>query len=290
MSALQVVMLVGLFVVGAVVGSFLNVCIWRLPRGLAVNQPRRSFCPHCGTSILWRDNIPIISFLALGRRCRACGEPISWRYPAVEGITGLLFALIYFRQGVQAGTGPGQVATMLLVTALLIVASGIDVDWLIIPDEISLFGIAGGLAAGLLLPGLHVGAESFHTFAAPLAGAHLTGLISSLIGTLAGGGIVVVCALVGYLIFRKEAMGIGDAKLLALVGAFFGWKVAVVTFFLSPFIGLLYGVPVLLSSGQHVMPYGPFLSIGAALAIVFRATLCAWLLEPVTDLFHLLLG
>jgi leader peptidase (prepilin peptidase)/N-methyltransferase len=236
-----------------------------------------------------RDNIPIISFLLLRGRCRDCGEPISWRYPAVELITGLLFALVYFRQGVQLGTGPGVLIVMMLVTALLIVASGIDIDWLIIPDEISLGGILGGLLAGLLLPQLHVGPAPYHTFSGPTAHPHLVGLAGSGIGALVGGGTVLGCALIGFIIFRREAMGIGDAKLMAMFGAFFGWKAAVISFFIAPFVGLLYGIPLLLMDDEHVMPYGPFLSIAGLLTIIFRTSL-THRLEPLGAFWEILVG
>ena len=273
------------FALGCVVGSFLNVLIYRLPMGLSINQPRRSFCPHCKGPIAWRDNIPILSFLLLGRRCRHCREPISWRYPMVEAVTGLLYALIYFRQGAQLGAGMGQVIVMLLLVSLLVVGSAVDMDWLIIPDEITFFGLLGGLLAGLLLPELHVGKASYHTFQSLTGLPHLDGLIASVIGAAGGGLTVLTFAVVGSVIFRKEAMGFGDVKLMAMIGAFFGWKVAVVTFFLSPFIGLLYGVPLVLISNEHVMPYGPFLSIGAIAAIIFRDWFCTWL-DPIVGLFR----
>jgi leader peptidase (prepilin peptidase)/N-methyltransferase len=276
-AGLQWVVTAWFFALGAVVGSFLNVLIYRLPRGLTINQPRRSFCPRCKSPIGWRDNIPILSYLLLHGCCRHCGGPISARYPMVETVTGLLFALVYYRQGAQLGTDLGQVIVMLLLVSLLVVASAVDMEWLIIPDEISFFGLAGGLLAGFLLPGLHVGTASYQTFASLTGVAHLDGLIASVIGAAGGGLLVLFMAVVGTVVFRKEAMGFGDVKLMALVGAFFGWKVAVIAFFLSPFIGLLYGIPVLLTTNENVMPYGPFLSIGAIMAIVFRDGLCSFL-------------
>ncbi len=286
-GAFHVVMTLWCFVLGLAVGSFLNVLIWRLPRGLTLGEPSRSICPYCERTIRWYDNIPLLSFLLLGRRCRHCGAPISWRYPLVEGLTGLLFALIYFRQGIQAGTGPGQILIMMMAVSLLIAAAAVDVQWLIIPDEISFFGMAGGLLAGFLLPELHVGPAAYHTYEALTGLARLDGLIASLIGLFGGGLLVLAFAVVGTVIFRREAMGFGDVKLMAMIGAFFGWKVVVVTFFLSPFIGLLYGLPLLIFKEEHVMPYGPFLSTGALLAIIFRTNLCAYL-EPLEQMVHLL--
>ncbi len=278
-----------LFLFGCAVGSHLNVCIWRLPRGLSTGDPARSICPHCRHPIRWYDNIPLVSFFVLGRRCRDCGAPISWRYPVVEGLTGALFALIYLRQGVQAGTDVGQIAVMMVVVSVLIVASGIDLEFLIIPDEISVFGIIGGLLAGLLLPQLHVGVESYHTYEGLTRSANLDGLIASAIGALGGGGLIFVLAIVGYLIFRQEALGFGDVKLMAMVGAFFGWKVVLVAFFFSPFLGMLYGLPLLLGKDEHIMPYGPFLAMGTAFALVFRTELCSFL-EPLEQLARLLTG
>ena len=276
-SASQWTIAAVLFVFGCAVGSFLNVCIWRLPRGLTVSRPLRSFCPRCKAFIRWDDNIPLLSFVQLGGKCRHCGGPISWRYPFVEGLTGILFAVVYLAHGTAAGSAVGHVVIMEMILALLIVASAVDLEFLIIPDEISLFGILGGLAAGLLLPQLHVGSATHHTFSSLTGLAHLDGLIGACIGAGVGGGLTLLAAVVGALVFRKEAMGIGDAKLMAMVGAFMGWKVAVLGFLLAPFFGLIYGVPLLLLKDEHVMPYGPFLSSASVLVIIFRDAACGFL-------------
>ncbi len=290
MPAVTTAFIIGwLFILGCVVGSFLNVLIWRLPRGLGMDQPRRSICPHCEKPIRWYDNVPVASFLVLGARCRDCTGPISWRYPLVEGLTGLLFAVIYWRQGVQVGVGADQVTIMLLVVCLLIVGSAIDMEWLIIPDEINVFGLLGGLAAGFMVPSLHVGAAPYHTFEVLTGIYRLDGLIASLIGALGGGLMVVFFAILGAVVFRKEAMGFGDVKLMAMMGAFFGWKFVVVAFFIAPFVGLLYGIPLLVLRDEHVMPYGPFLSIGAVVTIIFRSELTLYL-EPLEHLAATLLG
>ncbi len=282
-TSLQAVGILWFFLLGLVVGSFLNVCIYRVPRGGTIGRPRRSFCPRCGRSLRWFDNIPLASFIALRGRCRECGEPISWRYPAVELLTGLLFSLIYFRQGVQAGAGVGQLVVMLLVTSLLIFASAVDVEFTIIPEEVTLFGILGGLLAGFLLPQLQVGPEDYQTFERLTGSPHLDGLIASAIGTVGGGLMVLLFALLGTVVFQREALGFGDVTLMAMVGSFLGWKVVVVAFFLAPFFGLLYGLPLLVLKDEHIMPYGPFLSLGAVLTMVFRESLCQYptLLEHV---------
>jgi leader peptidase (prepilin peptidase)/N-methyltransferase len=289
LTALEGVALAGFFVLGLIVGSFLNVCIWRMPRGMSVNFPRRSLCPHCGHSLSWSDNIPLLSFALLRGRCRYCAGPVSWRYPVVELITALLFSLVYFRQRVQVGTDVGQIGVMLLVVALLIVASGIDLEFLIIPDEISGFGVLGGLLAGFLMPQLNVGHLNYQTFESLTGHPHLDGLIASAIGAVGGGGMVLACALLGQAVFQKEAMGLGDVKLMAMIGAFFGWKVVLMAFFLAPFVGLLYGLPMLLMHDEHVMPYGPFLSLGAVVTLVFRDDLCRYP-QMLEDLARLLTG
>ncbi len=262
------------FVFGCAVGSFLNVCIWRIPRGMSITKPRRSLCPRCKSSIRSLDNIPLLSFLVLRGRCRDCGAPISWRYPVVECLTGLLFAALYLLQGTRQEGAAGQVIVMGLLIALLVVASAVDIDFLIIPDEVSAFGLLGGLLAGLLLPEMHVGSEPYHTFRSLTGAHHLDGLIGSAVGAMSGGALVLVFAMIGALIFRKQAIGFGDVKLMAMVGAFVGWKVVVLAFFVSPFFGLLYGLPLLFLKGQHVMPFGPFLSGGAVLVILFRSAAC----------------
>jgi len=275
---LVVVMAAWVFVFGCLVGSFLNVCIYRLPRGMSVRTPERSFCPQCENPIAWYDNIPLVSYIALRGRCRRCSESISWRYPVVEGLTGLLFAGIYLRQSAMMGVGVGEVIVMMLVGALLIVAAGVDSEFLIIPDEVSIFGLVAGLVAGSLLPQLHVGAGTYHTFARLTGLANLDGLIASAVGALVGGGVVFAFALIGRFIFKKEALGFGDVKLLAMVGAFLGWKVALMTFFLAPFFGIVYGLPLLLLRDEHVMPFGPFLSMAGGLVLIFRSHLCMQLL------------
>ena len=277
------------FALGCCVGSFLNVCIWRIPRGMRINSPSRSVCPSCEHPLAWYDNIPLISYLMLRGRCRYCEEHISAQYPLVEAITGIVFVGIYLRQGLMLGTAPEQLIIMGLLTALLIMASGVDITHLIVPDEISVFGIMAALLAGLLLPELHVGGEVYHTMTELTGIRMVDGLIGSAIGAVAGGGLVYAFAVLGALLFRREALGLGDVKLMAMVGAFMGWKVAFFAFFLAPFFGLLYGIPLLLFRGQHLMPFGPFLSSAAVLVLMFRELACSYL-RPFEVMFKAILG
>ncbi len=188
---------VGLFVLGSLLGSFLNVVIWRLPRDESIVAPR-SRCPACGALIRWYDNIPIASFFILGRKCRGCKAAISWRYPLVEFLAGLLLVLLYLHFGLGAYLyvyGP-------FVLALLAITF-IDVDHRIIPNEISLPGILVGFACSFLWPGFWK---------------------ESLLGILLGGGLLFLLSW-GYSLLRgREGMGMGDVKLLAMMGAFLGWR------------------------------------------------------------------
>ena len=239
------------FIVGTLWGSFLNVCIWRLPREQSIVRPR-SRCPGCAHPIAWYDNVPLLSVVLLRGRCRHCRMPISWRYAAVEALTGALTVALLQRFGV----GPVGLVYVALVYAL-IVASFIDLEFQIIPDEISLGGLAAGVILSVLLPSLHGTAS------------RLIALERSGIGLLVGGALLYGTGFLGELIFRKEAMGGGDVKLLAMAGSFLGWKTVAVCFFISPVLALVPGLIVLFVKRSHVIPYGPFLSLGLVAALFF---------------------
>lgn len=250
---------VGLIVAafGTCVGSFLNVCIYRLPRGQSVVRPR-SRCPHCKRPIAWYDNIPIVSYVALGARCRGCRKPIAWRYPLVEALTAVAIVAVFWRFGWR----PEAVVYAAFVCALIAV-SFIDLDFQIIPDEISLGGLVIGLILSGLLPSLHGTTD------------RLLAVGQSMLGVLAGGGVLYLTGLLGDFIFRKESMGGGDIKLLAMAGSILGWKLAVLTFFIAPMLALIPGLLVLLLKRSHVIPYGPFLSLGLVVALFIGPQLLA---------------
>lgn len=243
------------FMVGTMWGSFLNVCIFRLPREESIVRPR-SHCPGCQHPIAWYDNIPLLSLLLLGGRCRHCQASISWRYPVVEALTGALTVAVLHRFGIT----PAGFIYVAFVYALL-VASFVDLEFQIIPDEISLGGLAVGVALSVLVPSLH-GTTS-----------RLIALERSVIGLLVGGALLYGTGFLGELLFRKEAMGGGDVKLLAMAGSLLGWKTVTVCFFVSPVLALIPGVFVLLVKRSHVIPYGPFLSLGLVVALFFGADL-----------------
>ncbi|HEX9190836.1 MAG TPA: A24 family peptidase [Candidatus Deferrimicrobiaceae bacterium] len=230
------------FLVGACVGSFLNVVIHRLPREESIVSPR-SRCPGCGREIRARENIPIVSFVVLGGKCAGCGGGISWRYPAVELIAAAGFAAIFLLDG------PGiPLLRDLLFFSLLVPIAFIDIDHRIIPDEISL----GGLAAGLLLSFLP-GGDWKESFA----------------GALLGGGILYATAFLYEKARGVEGMGGGDIKLLAMIGAFLGWRGALSTIFLGAFLGAAGGILAMRKGGEGLktaIPFGPYLCVAALLS------------------------
>jgi leader peptidase (prepilin peptidase)/N-methyltransferase len=230
------------FLVGACVGSFLNVVIHRLPREESIVSPR-SRCPGCGREIRAWENIPIVSFIVLGGKCAGCGGAISWRYPAVELLTATGFVAIFLLDG------PGiPLLRDLVFFSLLVPIVFIDIDHRIIPDELSL----GGLAAGLLV--------SF------LPGGDWKGSIA---GTLLGGGILYATAVLYEKVRGAEGMGGGDIKLLAMIGAFVGWRGTLATIFVGSFLGAVGGILSMRKGGEGLktaIPFGPYLCVAALLS------------------------
>jgi leader peptidase (prepilin peptidase)/N-methyltransferase len=236
---------VGSLAFGSIIGSFLNVCIYRIPKRESLVFPG-SHCPHCGAVIRWYDNIPMISYVLLLGRCRACRARISWRYPLVEGLSALLCLLLALRYGLN----PSFVIYYVLACALVVVTF-IDLDHQIIPNVITYPGIPLGVLASFVLPEM--------------------GLWNALLGVLVGGGFLMLVALVFEWIRKKEGMGFGDVKLLAMIGAFLGWKGVVLSLVLSSAVGAVVGYAALRLAGkgsEHPIPYGPFLSLGALVYVL----------------------
>lgn len=255
------------FVVGLTIGSFLNVCIYRIPRKRSLVLPR-SFCPACNTLVRWYDNIPVFSYLLLRGRCRTCSASISIRYPLVEVLTGYVFAHVYlFVQ--YRHESPCVFAGYLALCCALVISTFVDLEFLIIPNEVTLVGIPLALVFSVLCPGLHHEPDTLRNFS--LSGiTRLDALTASVCGVLAGGGLVFLCSVVGKWVFRKDAMGFGDVKLMGMVGGMVGWKLAVAIFFVAPFFGLFMGIPVLLMKKKHLIPYGPFLSLATLVCILLQ--------------------
>jgi leader peptidase (prepilin peptidase)/N-methyltransferase len=239
-------------ILGLVVGSFLNVCIHRLPRGESIVRPR-SRCAACGKPLAWLDNIPVVSWIMLGGRCRQCGAPISVRYAIVELATAAAAVLIVW----LTPTGPLLVSRLIL-SAALIVLFFIDLEHHLLPNVITLFGIAVGFLLSLIAP---------------------PGPVQSLIGILVGGGILLVIAGAYYVIRRLEGMGMGDVKMLAMIGAFLGWQPVLVTLILSSFLGAIAGLSLLVIRGaglRHALPFGSFLAIAAFVAMLAGDAIVPW--------------
>jgi leader peptidase (prepilin peptidase)/N-methyltransferase len=249
---------------GACIGSFLNVCIYRIPRDESVVHPG-SHCPHCNQAIPWHLNIPVLSYLVLRGRCRFCAGAISPRYMLVEALVAVLFWIVWIKFafsgtqplfGLTPLTAAGLVPAYWLFVAGLVLGTFVDFEHLIIPDRVTLGGIVVGLIASALLPALH-GQVTL-----------LGGLLQSAIGLAVGWGLLWGVSALGRLIFRKDAMGFGDVKLMGAIGACLGWRAVLFTIFVSSFAGSLAGIGMILARKKQLqsrIPYGPYIALAALL-------------------------
>ena len=243
------------FIFGSCIGSFLNVCIYRLPTSKSIVYPG-SMCTACGQAIRFYDNIPLVSYLWLRGKCRFCRAPFSIRYPLIELLGGFFAVCTYLKFGLSttALIHYGFIAALMIITF-------IDIDHRIIPDVISLPGIPIGFAASFVMPTID--------------------WIESLSGILVGGGTLYLVAWGYRLLTRKEGMGGGDIKLLAMIGAFIGWKGVFFTIFVSSAVGTLVGIIEMIRTRQNMklaIPFGPFLAIGAVTYLFLGRQLIDWYL------------
>ena len=241
------------FFFGACIGSFLNVCIYRIPEGLSVVTPR-SRCPKCLTPIEWYDNIPLLGWLRLKGKCRACGVAISPRYFLVELLTGTLFLMVWNHYGFDMRT-----LIFWIAISGLILGTFVDFDHMIIPDRVSLGGQVIGLLCSVAFPVLH-GKET-----------HVEGAITSAIGLAVGFGSLWIVGYLGKLAFKKDAMGFGDVKLLGAMGAFLGWQGVLFIIMLSSLLGTVAGVSMIVTGHKEMqsrIPFGPYLSLAAVIWIL----------------------
>jgi leader peptidase (prepilin peptidase)/N-methyltransferase len=233
-------------VFGSIVGSFLNVCIYRIPGDRSIILPR-SYCPHCGQPIKFYDNIPVLSYLMLKGQCRTCKARISLQYPAVELITASLSALLFWRYGLSL-----QYLATFSFTCSLIVITFIDLEHQIIPDVITLPGIPLFFLAAVFIMKLR--------------------LIDVVLGIIIGGGILYLIAFAYELLRKTEGMGGGDIKLLAMIGAFLGWQSLWFIIMVSSILGAVIGITAMVIQKEdmkYAIPFGPFLSVGAVSYLFF---------------------
>lgn len=241
------------FLLGLALGSFMNVCIYRIPLKKSIIHPPSS-CPNCGKKIRFYDNIPLVSYLLLLGKCRYCRHPISWRYPTVEVLTGFLSLALFIRYGLSY-----QYILYFLFTASLVTISFIDLHHQIIPDVLSLPGIGLGLATAFI-PGN-------------------ISWLDSVIGIIGGGGVLFLVAEAYERLTGRQGMGGGDVKLLAMIGAWMGWKSLPFILLISSLTGAFIGFIFLLAAGKGYrvrIPFGPFLSLGGLLYFFFGAQLTRW--------------
>lgn len=295
-------------VFGLVVGSFLNVCIFRLPRHCMSIVKPRSRCPRCLTWIAWYDNFPVVSWLLLGGKCRQCKNPISVRYTLVELLTGALFLVAGHRAlfGILEPSWINGVwfAIESSLVAAMIVCTFIDLEFQILPDEITLWGAGLGLILSSAFPFLHgwtglyatdgvVVSRVFHYFPGhgvpfELREPHLASLIAGALGALAGAGSIWLVGVLGKLLFRKDAMGLGDVKYMAMIGAILGWRGVLLTFVLGCMAGSIFGIGKFIAVRRMGMvPFGPFLSLGALLMLFWSGTVDAALQAYLLGTHHL---
>ncbi|MDD5005160.1 MAG: prepilin peptidase [Candidatus Omnitrophica bacterium] len=249
-----------IFVLGLVTGSFLNVCIYRLPREQSVVKPR-SRCPHCKKTIAWYDNIPLLSYIMLRGKCRNCSTKIPFQYFIVELLTAFMFLWVYNQFGFT-------ILSLIYIIFIcgLIIATFVDFNFRIIPDEINIGGIILGLVISFIYPYLHN------------SSVNILGLYRSFLGIIIGGGIIWITGIIGDFVFKKETMGGGDVKLLAMIGAFLGWKMAILTFFIAPIFGAIVGIIIKLRTKNSLIAYGPYLSLASVVVLFWGENILMWIL------------
>ncbi len=326
--------IIGLFVFifGGMIGSFLNVCIVRLPKEKSIVFPN-SHCVHCQKPIVWHDNIPLFSWILLGGKCRSCKAKISFRYFIVELLTALVFFGFYQRFGLVPVLGP-----YLVMVSCFIVATFVDFAERIIPDEVSIGGMFAGIALSIIVPALHpmtvedsmlagfgaglivliclglmavypifcrhlmdpnddpsadrslkllVTASLLLICVINLSVSHMPHVLlpymlsfsSALSGYIIGGGVIYMLGLLGDIVFKKESMGGGDIKLMAMVGAFLGWKLALLAFFIAPFFGAIFGIIEKIRTKDSAFAYGPFLVMASLVSLFWGEQIIEWILK-----------
>jgi leader peptidase (prepilin peptidase)/N-methyltransferase len=262
------------FLFGLLIGSFLNVCVYRLPRDLSVVRPR-SFCPSCEAQIAWYDNIPVLSYVLLRGRCRRCGAGISWRYPAVELITGLLFAWAVWMWGPTL-----EAAKYCLFSAIVVALVASDVEERILPDELTLGGALAGFVLAWFVP---INGGLARLIAPGIHNPRALSLIEAALGAGVGAGSILLVAKVYELVRRREGMGFGDVKMVAMLGAFLGLQGSLLTLILGSMAGGVGGLLYILMTGEdastYPLPFGAFLGVAGIGVAMFGEALLRWYVQ-----------
>jgi leader peptidase (prepilin peptidase)/N-methyltransferase len=263
--------------IGLVIGSFLNVVILRLPQGVSITLPR-SRCPQCQNPISWYDNVPVLSYFILRGRCRHCRKPYSARYPLIEAMTGVVSVLLELKFGLTIEWG-----IFLAFSAALIVLAFIDLDHRILPDVITLNGIWIGVLISMYLAQPSALIERIlRAVGYETANLHVIALTASLFGAIVGGGLLWGVAEAYLRIRGIEGMGFGDVKMMAMVGAFLGAPLALVTIMLGSLLGSVIGLTFIKFAGktrQYELPFGTFLSLAGIVAVLYGDDLVRWYIE-----------
>jgi leader peptidase (prepilin peptidase)/N-methyltransferase len=266
-------------ILGAIIGSFLNVVIHRVPLEESIVLPS-SRCPSCGATIAFYDNVPVLSYVMLGGRCRACKINISARYPAVEALTALLWLAVVWRDGLSVAL-PFDLVFVTAITALVF----IDAEHMILPNVITYPGIVFALIARLAIP-LLSGSPHFDDLPMLMHGM-LSGmpiwaasLVGAFIGALVGGGSLWLMGWTWEKLRGIEAMGLGDVKMMFMVGAYLGWRLTILNIFVGVLSGSLIGMALMARRGkrdmQMLLPFGVFLGIGAIVALLVGSSIVEW--------------
>lgn len=259
------------FFAGLLIGSFLNVCIYRLPRDLSVVRPR-SFCPACEKTIAWCDNIPLLSFVLLRGRCRYCQEPIPVRYPLVELATGLLFSWCVFSRGASL-----PALKLCALSAILVTLVASDIEERILPDEFTLGGLLAGFVFAWFAP---LSPALSLLIAPPVHDPPVLSLIEAALGAGVTAGAIWLVAKIYFLLRRREGMGFGDVKMVAMIGAFLGLQGALLTLIVSSLVGGIGGLIYILVTGKQAstyqLPFGAFLGVSTCAIAVFGDSLLHW--------------
>jgi leader peptidase (prepilin peptidase)/N-methyltransferase len=262
---------------GLIIGSFLNVVILRLPQGMSVSIPR-SHCPQCKRLIPWYDNIPILSYVILRGQCRRCGKTISLRYPLIEGLTGVVSLLLYLKFGLSV-----EWAIFFVFSAALIVLAFIDLDHRILPDPITINGIWLGMLASIYLAEPSPLLSRFLRFTGiELTNARAIGFLGSVIGAVIGGGLLWGVAEAYFRLRGIEGMGFGDVKMMAMVGAFLGAPLALLTIMIGSLLGSILGLVFIRYAGktrEYELPFGTFLAAAGILAVLYGEDLIRWYID-----------